>query len=119
MPTVSYKPQLLEIVDFPHGDTFFSDQIEVTDDATGNPVDMTTYQSAAMRLEERDGTEVVTLTSADGITLGNGFIEFNAETVDWPQNCTIYGDLQLVTAGGNTETWLAVTIKMKPTITPP
>lgn len=118
MPKVSYKPELLEIDDFPHGDTFFSDQIEVTDTDTGDPIDLTAYE-AMMRLEERDGTEVVTLTHLSGITLGNGFIEFDTETVDWPSSCTIYGDLQFVTPGGKTETWIKVQIKIIPTITPP
>lgn len=118
MPKVSYKPELLEIDDFPHGDTFFSDQIEVTDTVTGDPIDLTAYE-ASMRLEERDGTEVVTLTHLSGITLGDGFIEFDTETVDWPSNCTIYGDLQFVTPGGKTETWIKVQIKVVPTITPP
>lgn len=117
MPTVSYKPVELILEDFPHGDTFLPDQIEVLDE-NGDPVDLTAHE-AEMRIEEKDGTEVVTLTHLSGIALGNGFIEFDAETTTWPTNCTLYSDLQIVTPGGDTETWLKVLIKMKPTITNP
>lgn len=117
---IDYSPAAVEINNFPHGDTFLPDEITVTDNETGDPVDMTTYDSAAMRIEERDGTEVVTLTDTNGgIVLGDGFIQFVAETVDWPSNCTLYGDLQLITSGGNTETWAKFVIQMKRTITPP
>ncbi len=88
MPKVSYAPELLEIDDFPHGDTFLPDAIDVIDNVSGNPVDMTAYQ-AALRLEEKDGTEVVTLTHSSGITLGNGYIQFSAATTAWPNGCTI------------------------------
>lgn len=105
--------------DFPHGDTFLPDQIPVINEITGLPVDVTAYASAAMRIEEKDGTEVVTLTDAAGITLGNGFIEFSTETTTWPNNCTLYADLQMITAGGKTETWAKFIIKVKKTITIP
>lgn len=118
MPKVSYAPELLEIDDFPHGDTFLPDAIDVIDNVSGNPVDMTAYQ-AALRLEEKDGTEVVTLTHLSGITLGNGYIQFSAATTTWPNGCTIYGDLQFVTPAGNTETWIKVIVKIKKTITLP
>jgi hypothetical protein len=119
MPKVSYAPELFEIDDFPHGDTFLPDAIDVIDNLTGNPVDMTTYQAAALRLEEKDGTEVVTLTHLSGITLGNGFIQFSAATTAWPNGCTIYGDLQFITSAGNIETWIKVIVKIKKTITSP
>lgn len=118
MPTVSYKPTELIIEDFPHGDTFLPDQITVKDKATGADIDLTAYE-AEMRLEEKDGTEVVTLTHLSGITLGDGFLQFDAETTTWPSNCTLYGDLQMVTPGGATETWIKVTVKIKQTITSP
>lgn len=118
MPTVSYKPAELILEDFPHGDTFLPDRIDVLDE-NNDPVDLSTGYEAEMRIEEKDGTEVVTLTHLAGITLGDGFIEFNAETVDWPSNCTLYSDLQMTTPGGGTETWARVILKMKPTITSP
>ena len=115
MAKVSYDPELLELCDFPHGDTFLPDQIEVFDEAN-DPVDLTAYE-ATLRLEDRDGTEVVTLTELSGITLGNGFLQFSTETTTWPYY--VVGDLQMIPPGGNTETWVRVVVKLKKTISLP
>lgn len=117
---VSYSPARLVIEDFPHGDTFFPDTIDVKDADTNAPIDLTSY-SAAMRIERRDGTPVVSLTSAPagGIVLGNGTISIKTPTSAWPSNCTLYADLQMTTPGGNIETWIRFEIVVKKTITPP
>lgn len=119
MPTVSYKPTELILDDFPHGDTLDLYFDEVTDEDSGLPVDLTAGYSADMRFEEKDGTEVVTLSDGSGITLGNGTLQIVTETTAWPQNCTIYSDLQITTPGGNTETWIKVLVKLKKSITDP
>lgn len=119
MPNVSYKPPELVIEDFPHGDTldlFFDD---VVDEDTGNPIDLSSGYAAEIRFEEKDGTEVVTLTDADGVTLGNGTLRIKSETDTWPQNCSVYSDLQFIPPGGNTETWIKIIVQFKKTITNP
>lgn len=118
MPEISYKPEPFIIEDFPHGDTFLPDQIAVKDKVTDEPIDLTAYE-AEMRLEEKDGTEVVTLTHTDGITLGDGFILLRADTETWPSNCTIYGDLQMIDGDGVRQTWMSIVVKIKKTITNP
>ena len=118
MPTVSYKPPELVIEDFPHGDTLDL-LFDVVDEDTGNPIDLTSGYGAEQRFEEKDGTEVITLTDASGITLGNGTLQVTTETTAWPQNCTIYSDLQITAPGGNTQTWTKVLVKLKKSITTP
>jgi hypothetical protein len=116
--TVSYQPHTLVINDFPRGDTFMRDRIEVKEN--GVAVDLTGY-TAAMRIEQKDGTLVANLTSAPsgGIVLGVGYIEIRTQTTSWPANCTLYADLQLTTPGGNIETWLRFIINVRKSITPP
>lgn len=118
--SVNYSPVLLKIEDFPHGDTFLPDTIEVKDAETGLPIDLTNH-TADMRIERRDGTLVANLSSAPGggIALGNGSITIKTPTSAWPNNCTLYADLQMTTPGGNIETWIRFEIIMKRTITPP
>jgi hypothetical protein len=119
MPTVSYKVPELILEDFPHGDTLDLFFDEVTDEDTGDPIDLTAGYAAEQRFEEKDGTEVVTLNDTDGITLGNGNLRITSETNTWPQNCTIYSDLQFTAPGGNTETWIKIIVKLRKTITTP
>lgn len=116
--TVNYQPHTLIINDFPRGDTFMRDRIDVSEN--GSPVDLTGY-TAAMRIEQKDGTLVASLTSAPsgGITLGVGYIEIKVPTSSWPANCTLYADLQMTTPGGNIETWLRFIINVRKSITPP
>lgn len=116
--TVSYQPHTLIINDFPRGDTFLRDRIEVNSNGVG--VDLTGY-SAAMRIEQRDGSLVAHLTSSPGggIILGVGYIEIKTQTATWPANCSLYADLQLTTPGGDIETWLRFIINVRKSITPP
>jgi len=104
--------------DWPHGDTF-SILFENVEDEDGNTVDLSSGYEAEMRFEEKDGTELVTLTHLSGITLGNGTLEIETETEAWPQNCTAYSDFQVITPGGNTETWFRIIVKLKRSITLP
>lgn len=117
--TVSYKEPELVIEDFPHGDTLDLYFDQVVDDDTGDPIDLTVGYSAEMRFETKEGTEIITLTDSDGITLGNGNLRIKTETVDWPQNCSIYSDIQMMPPGGDTQTWLKVIVKLRRTITNP
>lgn len=66
---------------------------------TGRSIDLTTGYGADMRFEEKDGTEVDTLSDSSGITLGDGTLQVTTETTTWPQNCTIYSDLQFTAPG--------------------
>lgn len=116
--TVSYQPHTLIINDFPRGDTFMRDAIEVKEN--GVPVDLTGYV-AAMRIEQKDGALVANLSSAPGggIALGVGYIEIKTPTASWPSNCSLFADLQMTTPGGNIETWLRFIINVRKSITPP
>ena len=118
MPAVSYKVPELILEDFPHGDTLDL-LFDVLDEDTGDPIDLTTGYGADMRFEEKDGTEVDTLSDSSGITLGDGTLQVTTETTTWPQNCTIYSDLQITAPGGNTETWIKIIVKLRKTITTP
>lgn len=116
---VDLSPPVLEIEGHPHGDTLSLFFDEVIDEDTGDPVDLSSGYSAEMRIEYKDGTEVITLTDGSGITLGNGSILIETETSAWMNNCTVYSDLQVIPPGGNTETWMKIIIHFKKTITSP
>lgn len=119
MATITYAPTEFILDDFPHGDTLAL-SFEVLDEDTGDPIDLTLGHVAAMRFELRDGTELITATSGGGeIVLGVGSIDVTVETSGWPQNCTAYADLQITTPSGNIETWIAVKVKTKKSITTP
>lgn len=115
---IDYAPPVLDLDNFPHGDTLDLFFDEITDEDTGNPIDLTTG-TAEMRFEDKNGVELVTLTDGAGITLGVGTLQIKAETAAWPQNCTAYSDFQFTPAGGNIETWFKVIARLKKSITTP